>query len=134
MFQNVMMVTMEQAVTMVMMCVTMTTIHIDVSECDDSYYGAGCSKQCPFCNHGDDVCYHDNNTHLMFQSVMMVTMERAAVSSVLCVTMVMMCVTMTTIHIDVSECDDGYYGAGCSKQCPFCNHGDDVCYHDNNTH
>ena len=58
----------------------------------------------------------------MFQSVMMVTMERAAVSSVLSVTM-MMCVTMTTIHIDVSECDDGYYGAGCSKQCPFCNHG-----------
>ena len=41
------MVTMEQAVTMVM-CVTMTTIHIAVSECDDGYYGAGC-------NHGDDV-------------------------------------------------------------------------------
>ena len=57
-----MMVIMEQAVTMVMMSVTMTTIHIDVSECDDGYYGAGCSKQCPFCNH-DDVCYHDNNTH-----------------------------------------------------------------------
>ena len=40
-----MMVTMKQAVTMVM-CVTMTTIHIAVSECDDGYYGAGC-------NHGD---------------------------------------------------------------------------------
>ena len=63
----------------------------------------------------------------MFQSVMMITMERAAVSSVLSVTMMMMSVTMTTIHIDVSECDDDYYGAGC-------NHGDDVCYHDNNTH
>ena len=60
MFQSVMMITMERAVTMVMMCVTMTTIHIDVSECDDDYYGAGC-------NHGDDVCYHDNNTHCCFR-------------------------------------------------------------------
>ena len=54
------MVIMEQAVTMVMMCDTMTTIHIAVSECDDGYYGAGC-------NHGDDVCYHDNNTHCCFR-------------------------------------------------------------------
>ena len=64
----------------------------------------------------------------------MVTMERAAVSSVLPVTMVITFVTMTTIHIAVSECDDGYYGAGCSKQCPSCNHGNNLCYHDNNTH
>ena len=35
-------------------------------------------------------------------------------------------VDFNTGEITISECDDGYYGAGCSKQCPFCNHGDDV--------